>query len=236
MKDRIFTSKDVEGNELTLKFVRPNQAILSKAELVFRSAFSKAFRADIITNAEVEKMLRERNIWNDEQRKEANDIRVQIIDLENKLEDDNASLSNEQGLALCNEITVLRIKLMSLNSIYQTIVDNTCETIAQEARNRFLCTQCIVDNTTGLRVYKDVDDFEQRSDDVLAFDAFRETVIASLEVSAGRQLPSDLTEDYAENKWKRNRSVGQPEPELLKETEEQEEVKVTRKPRTKKSS
>ena len=99
MKDRIFTSKDVEGNELTLKFVRPNQAILSKAELVFRSAFSKAFRADIITNAEVEKMLRERNIWNDEQRKEANDIRVQIIDLENKLEDDNASLSNEQGLA-----------------------------------------------------------------------------------------------------------------------------------------
>jgi len=232
MKDRIFTSKDVEGNELTLKFVRPNQAVLSKAELVFRSAFSKAFRADIITNAEVEKMLRERNIWSDDERNQATDLRVKIIELENKLEDNNASLSNDQGVALCNEITTLRLKLMSLNSIYQTIADNTCETVAQESRNRFLCSQCIVDNTTGLRVYKDVEDFDKRSDEVLAFDAFRETVIASLEVSAGRQLPSDLTEDYAENKWKRERGIGQ--PQLDDETPEEEEKKEAPKPRKRK--
>jgi len=235
MKDRIFTSVDKDGNELTLKFVRPTQSVLSKAELVYRSAFSKAFRADIITNAEVEKMLKERNIWNDDERAKANKLRLEIYDLETKLAENNPTLSNEQGLALCSQITTLRIDLMQLNSIYQTIVDNTCETIAQEARNRLLTTECIVDNATGLRVYKDVKDWEDRSDERLAFDAFRETVVASLEVQAGRSLPSDITEDYAENKWKKERGIGDP---LLDEVapEEIEPQEKAKKPRKKRAS
>lgn len=238
MKDRIFSSKDKDGNELTLKFVRPTQAVLSKAELVYRSAFSKAFRADIITSAEVEKMLLERGIWSDDERQKSMELRLKIAQLEDKLQSDNAQLSNEQGVAVCEEITRLRGELMQLNNIYQSIADNTCETIAQEARNRFLVTECILDNATGLRVYKDVDDFESRSDDRLAFDCFREVVVAALEVAAGRPLPSDITEDYAENKWKKERGIGQPELEPTTEEDEAEKkpAKKKRASRAKKTS
>lgn len=226
MKDRIFTSceRDEEGktgDERTLRFKRPTQSVLSKAELTYRSAYSKAFRADIITNAEVEKMLRDRGLWDEKTQEQANGIRDEIGQLELKL--DNPGLSNEKGVELCSEITNKRIELMRLNNVYQQIADNTCETMATEARNQLLCVECITDNETGLRVFKDVEEFRSRLSEQLAVDAFRETVIATLEVVVGHTLPSDLTEDYAENKWQRDRGLFDVEVEEL-EVESAEEV------------
>lgn len=234
MQDRIFTSKNTEDEEITLKFRRPTQAILSKAELTYRSAFSKAFRADIITSAEVEKMLRERGIWNEDHQNKDGQLRDEILDLEQKLEDH--SLSNEQGESVCVEIDDKRMELIRLGSIYQQIADNTCETIANEARNQFLCAECIMDNKTGLRVYKDVNDYLVRRDEALATDAFRETVIATLEILAGRALPSDLTEDFPENKWKRERGISQEEVEIQEESKTEPEAKVEKPKKAKKKS
>ena len=236
MQDRIFTTKDKDGGEVVLKFRRPNQTVLTKAELVYRTAFSRAFRQDIITNAEVEKLLRDRGLWDEEQQKKVNGLRDQIAELEGKLSD--TDLSNEQGQAICAELDKLRLEVMAANAIYQTIADNTCETIATEERNQFLCSECVVDNKTGLKVYKDVDEFKSRMDESMALDAFRETVIATLEVAVGRSLPSNLSDEYAENKWRADRLAVEAEAEEVEEeTEEVEEAPAPKKKRrTKKSS
>ena len=55
-------------------------------------------------------------------------------------------------------------------------------------------------------------------------DSYRETVIASLEVAMGRDLSSDLTEEYAENKWLKER--GLVEDTASKDEDKDEESKA----------
>ncbi len=233
MQDRIFTTKNDNGEDLVLRFKRPNQLVLSKAELTYRTAFSRAFRQDIITNAEVEKLLRDRGLWDEEQQEKSEELRQKILELEEKLKD--PALSNEDGDTICASIDILRLEVMSDNLVYQSIADNTCEAIAKESQNEFLCSECIVDNKTSTKVYKDVDDFKARMDESIAADAFRETVIAVLEARIGQSLPSNLSDEYAENKWRNERLQKQTElvaaalSEAKKEKTEEKDEKKTKK-------
>lgn len=204
MQDRVFTTKNKDGEDIVLRFKRPSQTILAKADLVRRTAFSRAFRQDIITNAEVEKLLRDRGLWDDNEREKVQVLRDKISQLEVKLDED---LTPEQGQLVCAELDKLRLEVMSANSMYQNISDNTCETIALEERNQYLCSECVVDDKTNLRVYKDIEDFKSRMDEQMTSDVFGETVIATLEMTIGRSLPSNLSDEYAENKWRAKKTA-----------------------------
>ena len=223
--DRIFTTKNKDDGDWVLRFKRPNQEILSEAELIYRTTFSRAFRQGILTNAEVDKVLRERGIWDEKREKEAIEFQEFIISLEERLKD--PSISNDQGKSICEEIVKKRSELIAHNNIYTQTADNTCETMASEDRNRFFCSKCIYDNKTGLRVYDGVDDFRNRLDEQAAVDSYRETVIATLEVLMGRELPSDLTSEYAENLWLNERG-------LVDEDATDEKAEVEEKPKLKK--
>lgn len=218
-KDRIFKTKDKDGNDLVLKFVRPSQKVLNKADLIYRTMFSNALREGVLTSAEVDKILRARGIWDDNKEVEAAEIRAKISNLEAKLKD--ASLNNEQGEAVCKEISSVRVDLLRHNSVYTTVADNTCENMGNEARSQYLCSACVYDNKTGLKVYKDVEDFKDRLDEPTAADAYRETMISALEVAIGRDLPSDLTEEYAENKWLSDRGLTEQDKAEAEEAEEE---------------
>lgn len=243
MQDRIFTTKDKDDKELELRFKRPNQAVLSKAELVYRKAYSSAFRDEIITNAEVEKLLRERGLWDEKEQAKQEEIRQQIFELEERLKDEG--ISDEEGVNICNTLDLLRLSVLEANSIYQSIADNTCETIAKEAQNGFLCSECVVENKTGNRVYKNVDDYRNRLDEPCSRDAFQETVIGMLEVRVGHELPTNIMEEYPENKWRASRleEKAQKAAEDAKDAEakieelEKEEAaeQTTKKKKTKKS-
>jgi hypothetical protein len=202
-KARIFTSTDKNENTLALKFVRPNQATIAKGDLKYREAYSIAFRNGILVNSEVMKALRERGIWDDEKDREVAELRLKISEMEKKLDDQ--SLSNEDGEKLALEIRGLRLELAAKNSVYTSIVDVTCESLGNEKRNQFFAATCVVDNKSGAKVFKDLDDFLTRSDESIAIDSYREAVIASLEDSLNVELPSDLTSHYAENRWLANR-------------------------------
>ena len=215
MKDaREFTVK-VDEDEETWEFRRPNQKTLNKADLIYRAKFSEALRMGLLLNAEAIKVLKERGLWDSAQEDEERVMRDEIASLESKLED--PTLSNKDGKDLCSNIADLRVKLSDHGSIVTSTMENTCESIANDERNQFLTAQC-VHHSGGQKVYKDVDDFKSRRAEPGAIDAYREAIISSLEVVVGRELPSDLTEEYAENKWLSTRDV-------KNETEEDKPVK-----------
>lgn len=198
-KDRVFTVRGEDGKDLTLIFKRPSQSILSKAHLVFRKAYSNGLREGYLLAKEVDNILRARGLWSDEKDKEVDALRLEISSLEDKLND--SGLSDEEGRQVCESLIDKREELFDINSMVSSIADNTCEAIAAEEKNYFLAANCVY-NSTGLsRVYKSVEDYKARLDEPGATDCYREALIAGLEASLGRELPSDLTEEYAENKW-----------------------------------
>lgn len=232
---RVFNSKDKNGKELALKFVRPNQSTISQGDLKYRENYSKAFRAGVLVNAEVMKMLRERGLWDESKDAEVDTLRAEIAQLEDKLDSD-LSLSNEDGEKLVLRIKELRLELARLNSVYTTVVDNTCESIGNEARSQSFAANCVVDAKSGVRVFKNLDDYLSRLDEQVALDSYREAVIAGLEEQLNVELPSDLTSHYSENKWLANRkqkkeeaAADAPAEAPAEQVAEPEEPKVSKK-------
>lgn len=155
--------------------------------------------------------MKQRGLWGSDKEEQATAMRQEIADLEGKLGD--PSLTNEQGKAVCEELTRRRDALVAHNRIITSVSDNTAESVANEERNQFLTSECVYDNKTGIRVFKDVEDFKSRLDEVAATDSYRETVISSLEAVLGTSLSSDLTEEYAENKWLKERGLTEEDTE-----------------------
>lgn len=220
-KDRVFTVKDKDGEDLTLIFKRPSQSILSKAHLVFRKAYSHGLREGYLLSKEVDNILRARGLWDDEKDNEVEALRLEISSLEDKLGD--SDLSDEKGRQVCESLIEKREELFEINSMVSSISDNTCEAVAAEEKNYFLAANCVY-NSTGLsKVYKSVEDYKARLDEPGAADCYREALIAGLEASLGRELPSDLTEEYAENKWLNSKVEVEPKKKKKKKSSKKDQ-------------
>lgn len=217
---RVFKTKDNEDNELVYEFRRPSQAVISKAELVSRARYSEAFRIGVLVNKEVFKALRERGLWGDLEEEEARLLREKIAGLEESLRD--PGIANEDGLKLVDELKAARLEQQDHNSIVTSVTEATCESIANEERNMFFAASCIFNTTTGQKVYKDLEDFKGRLNELSTVESYREATIASLEVLIGQDLPSDLSTQYTENKWLAERNLLESEDDADAEAEVKE--------------
>src|SRR5574338_954643 len=116
MENRIFSSKDKEGKEVTLRFNRPSQKTISEGDFLYRQQFSNALRKGILTTAEATRILKENGTWGEKQEEESAELRRKIKELEEQFQ--NPGLSNEVGEDLVKEVRTLRVKLQDLTSQY----------------------------------------------------------------------------------------------------------------------
>lgn len=212
---RIFKSKDKDNKDVVLRYTRPSQVVISKGDFVYREYFSKAIRSGIMTSAEANKLLKDRNIWSDEQEQELVSLRIKLLEAEDKLE----SVENrEEGRAIYDEIKGLRFDIEELQSLKKSVSDNTAESVAMEMRTQFFASECVVYNDSGKRVFKDLKDFLARLDEKLTVDSYKHALISNYEQVLGIKMPD--TPELPEDKWL-NKQV-----EKLKEEAEQAEAEI----------
>ena len=227
---RVFKTKDKEGKEVILKFVKPTQAVLSKGDFVYRENFSKAIRAGFMTNAEASKVLEDRGIWTTRHEEDSLALRNEISELEEKI----STMDRVGGLELFKKIKDLRDKLDGLTSIRSSVMNNTAESAASEMRTQFYASECVLFNDGGKRVFKDFNDFLGRLDESLALDSYRQALIANYEQIFGIKLSQDLESTLPEDVWlKTLKEEKTPEPQAANATQElqdgAEQVKKGRK-------
>lgn len=199
-EDRVFKSKDKEGNEVEIKFNGLNQIILSRGDFIYREYFSKAMRAGVMTNAEALKILRDREIWGEEQETEVVNLQVKLIELENEL--NKQDKKDATSLAVYNDIKEVRRDLESTSDIKSNVLNNTAESMAAEMRTQFFASECVVYNNTGERVFKDLKDFLARLDDNVTTDCYRQALIMNYERALGITLPDNLSATVLpEDEW-----------------------------------
>lgn len=218
-EDRVFTSKDGEGNEVSVKFNSLNQVVLSRGDFIYREYFSKALRAGVMTNAEALKILRDREIWGESQEKEIVDFQVKLYELEASLKDQKKR--DASSLSLYDEIKRVRKDLQQASSVRSNVLDNTAESMAAEMRTQFFASECSVYNNTGKRVFSSLKDFLSRLDEDVATDSYKQALITNYEKALGITLPEDLS------------STALPEDEWLNDIRASEEAKAeksTKKP------
>lgn len=219
-QDRIFTAKTADGKEVELRYKKPSQSVLSKADFVFREHFSKAVRAGVMTSAEAEKLLADRAIWTEKEVKELSEARNKLFDIEDKFTE---SLGKDEGLTLYRETKALRGRIEMLQELRKSIMDNTAENIASEMKNQLLASECVVYHNSGSKVFKDLADFNSRLDDPMTIECYRQVLLASYQNVLGIDLDKYAEKRPVEDVWLDSLDAAPVEEDLTTVVEEEKE-------------
>lgn len=184
------------GEEKTINIIvrKPTNAMLSKAQMVSARVWTECARDNIMTKKELEKFMKEHDIWNEDKDQEQKKITEAINSLERKLYlgDKRKRISKSEGKRIAIEMRKKRIELRDLISERMAFEQNTAEAIADNARFDFLVS-CSTYKENGERVYKDLDDYTTNSDNEIAFAAA--TALAQMMYSVDKDFEAKLPEN-----------------------------------------
>lgn len=183
-----------ENKKVSITVRRPNNATLSQAQRVSAKAWTDCVRDGIMTKKELEKFMKEHNVWNDVKEKEQQDKIKEISNLEKQLyvQGNNGKLRASEGKNIAIKMRIARNELRNLISEKISLEQNTAEALSDNARFDFLVSNCTFDQN-GNKVYKDVDDYALRSDGEVAFAAA--SALAQMLYAVDKDFESKLPEN-----------------------------------------
>lgn len=146
--------------------VRPTARVQQEAQRVYNRAFRQEEQAGAYLREEVDRVLRNRQLWDDEKEARKKELLTALRDGEKSLREGGKKLSEGRNIAL--KMRRDRLELNDLDS-HRSEMDNlTCEGQADNARFDHLVSECVVDNDTGAKVFASLDDYINRKSEEVA--------------------------------------------------------------------
>lgn len=197
-KEKTLDVKVQNGDkEETVKIVvrKPNNALVSQAQRVAAKCWTDCIRDGIMTKKELEKFMKEQDIWNKDKEDEQKKISEEINALEKKLylgSNNGKRLTKSEGKNIAIEMRRKRFELRNLISERMSLEQNTAESLSDNARFDFLVANCTY-YENGQKVYSNIDDYTEKSDSEIAFAAA--TALAQMMYSIDKDFEARLPEN-----------------------------------------
>jgi hypothetical protein len=196
-KEKTVDVKVTDANgEKTVKIVvkRPNNALLSQAQRLSAKVWTDCVRDGIMTKKELEKFMKEQDIWNNDKDVEQKKITEEISRLEKELyvSGKNGKLRASEGKNIAIDMRRKRIELRELIAERMSLEQNTAESLSDNARFDFLVANCTF-HENGNKVYNNLDEYTANSDSEIAFAAA--TALAQMMYSVDKDFESKLPEN-----------------------------------------
>jgi len=167
MREKVF-----EYNGKKYKVIRPTAKIREESEEVELKAFADGMRKGFLCRDEMEKLLRERGIWGEEEEKQLEEVRSKIRELLKELRLESGKKKSQK---IYEKIKTLRQKEQELFSKYDSYFSMTCDSRATNQRLMYLIASCVLD-AEGNRVWKDFDSFKAEEDTGLLSEAINQAM------------------------------------------------------------
>lgn len=175
---------------------RPNNAIMSQAQRVGAKAWTDCVRDGIMTKKELEKFMKEQDIWNDGKDEDQKRIIKEIGDLEKQLfvsgTHKDGKLRASEGKDMAIKMRIKRSELRDLIAERMSLEQNTAEAISDNARFDFLVSSSTF-YENGEKVYKDLDEYKENADGEIGFAAA--TALASMLYAVDKDFEAKLPEN-----------------------------------------
>jgi hypothetical protein len=166
------TKDDGSKETVGIFVVRPTNATIKNADRYRARTWNQCITEGVLTKKELGKLMRDRGIWDEDKDQEEKAIIQELQDLERKLflggGDKKRKLSEGQNIAI--SMRRLRAKLRELIGERISLEENTAEALADNAKFDYFVADCTF-YANGQKVYKDVEDYNQKSSDQIAFAA-----------------------------------------------------------------
>ena len=184
------------GEEVDMYVLKPNNDIITKADMYRAKMWNKCIRDGIIIKKELSILMEERGIWNQEKSNNEEAIGKEIQQLERKLyRGENGKRPKvSEGQRIAIDMRNLRLKLRDLITERITLEENTAEALSDNARFDYFVAECTF-YKDGRKVYDGVEDYSQKNSDEIAYAAaaLLGDILYSLDPNFEGSLP--------ENKW-----------------------------------
>ena len=128
------------------------------ANWAYSKAFNRGLKEDLPTSSEMDKMLRSRGLWSDDDEKELQDWREEIERIEASVAKKELDDRSKPTVKLIERLMELRGSLMVKSGTYREYMNQTVEAKADEARLSLLVANC-TETSDGKKVWDSPGDF-----------------------------------------------------------------------------
>ena len=183
--------------KVTIYVVKPNNEIIAKADMLRAKRWNECIQDGIITKKELGVLMEKRGIWDKEKSTQEDGITEQIQELERNLfrgkKGKKPKVSEGKDIAI--QMKDLRGRLRELIGERLALEENTAEALSDNVRFDYFVATCTFYKDTDQKVYSNLEDYNQRSSDAVAFAA------ASMLGDILYNLDASFEENLPENKW-----------------------------------
>lgn len=160
--------KDTGGlNQLKLAVQRPTQRIQAKAQEAYNKRFAELLKSGTLVSAEIDKEMKRRNLWDDEQKQTFDMLSKKILEAEGILLKGGIKKSEAKKVAI--QLIKDRAELIRLSSDRSRLQQESAEGQSENARFNYLIYACTVyddGEKAGQKYFNSYDEFME-SDDVV---------------------------------------------------------------------
>lgn len=174
---------------------RPNSSMISQAQRIAAKAWTDCVRDGIMTKKELEKFMKQQGIWDEGKDEVQKKVVQEISDLERKLYvSGNAGkkLKASEGKDIAIQMRIKRNELRDLISERMSLEQNTAESLSDNVRFDYLVANCAF-YENGQKVYNDLEDYKNKSDDQMAFNVA--SALAGMMYSVDKDFEAKLPEN-----------------------------------------
>lgn len=165
MKTKNFKTK-LNDQEKEILVKTPSLNDQREAQKVYNQAFTDAVKSKSVVRAKLDDLLKDQGLWNDEKQAQFTLLQKEILDGEKKLAKGGFSLNEAKDLAVA--IKAKREEIRDLISVRTSLDNHSAEGQADNARFNYLVSVCVVYNDTKEPVFKDLEDYLNRSTEEVA--------------------------------------------------------------------
>ena len=183
-----------EAKKVNILVKRPNSNILNRANALFTKTLHQHMKDGIMTKPELEKFMLEKDIWSEEKSDRQKELAKEIRELTKDLFQGRGKRKLSEGKDLAIKIKKARYELQSLIAEKLSLEQNTAESLADNLKFDFLVSECTYTEDGKKKVYNSLEDYQDRSDDEIAFMAAATLaqMIYSLDSNFEAQLPENV--------------------------------------------
>jgi len=165
MKTKTFTVK-INDQDKEILAKTPSLNDQREAQKIYNQSFTDAIKSKSVVRAKLDDLLKDQGLWNDEKQAQFNLLQKEILEGEKRLAKGGFSLNEAKDLAI--SIKSKRDEIRELISVRTSLDNHSAEGQADNARFNYLVSVCVVYNDTKEAVFKDMEDYLNRSTEEVA--------------------------------------------------------------------
>lgn len=215
----VFTTKDVNGNDIELAVVRPSQKVQVDAQKVYNRAYRDAIDSGVFLKKKTLEIMTEQGLWSEDKDKQIVELQLKLFQDGKTLEEKKYS-SLEEGNEIAGRMAENRLALQRLFVDRGLMDEQTVEYQAETQRLNYLISACTVYNNTGKPFFINFEDFYERSEEASTIDASTNFLLFINEIDP------DFEKNYPENKFLAENEVKDESTTVKNDTKEDSEVKT----------